>query len=265
MDEVLLGQSGGRRFAMELAGFVVVIDALYSDIVRLCDEYRVPDDDPRLRAPDLAIETTPRAIESERRRASAEQEWTDGYLETLWVLRCVANWLPHRKAALAHAAVVSYCGKAYAFMAPSGTGKSTHIKLWRSHIGPAVGIVNGDKPFIACDAFGCALPRVFGTPWAGKEHWQKKCDMPLAGICVLSRAEPGKSRIRRLSPQEAIDSVLWHLYLPPDEAALGKTLEVLDCLVRNVPVFAFEADMSFDAVKTSFEAMTGVSVPLADA
>lgn len=269
MDEVLLSrlprESRERRFAVELAGFAVMIVPLYDDIVRLCADYLIPRDDPRFDAPDLTVVTTPRALASERERASDEEAWTDGYLETLWVLRCVADWLPHRGAALIHAAVISYDGAAYAFMAPSGTGKSTHIKLWRTHVGPCVGVVNGDKPFVSCGEAESDLPRVFGTPWAGKEHWQTKCELPLAGICVLSRAEPGKSRIERLSPEEAIASVLWHMYLPPDAEALGETLEVLDRLLRRVPVFALRADRSRDAVKTSFEALAGAPFPCADA
>lgn len=39
-------------------------------------------------------------------------------------------------------------GKAYMFSAPSGTGKSTHAKLWRDCFGDRVTMINDDKPLI---------------------------------------------------------------------------------------------------------------------
>lgn len=38
-----------------------------------------------------------------------------------------------RQTALFHAAVVSHDGKGYMFLGPSGTGKSTHARLWLQH------------------------------------------------------------------------------------------------------------------------------------
>lgn len=63
-----------------------------------------------------------------------------------------------------HGTVVDHNGQAYMFTAPSGTGKTTHAKLWLDNL-PDAFIVNGDKPFIIA---GDEQPKACGTPWAGK-------------------------------------------------------------------------------------------------
>ncbi len=47
-----------------------------------------------------------------------------------------------------HGAVVSWKQEGYIFTAPSGTGKTTHVRLWKEHLGPDVEIINGDKPVL---------------------------------------------------------------------------------------------------------------------
>ena len=89
------------------------------------------------------------------------------YLETLALLRKVAEVLPEKDGFLMHGAVIQWKDKAYMFTAPSGTGKTTHIRLWRKYLGQGVSIINGDKPFIRI-VDDCV--RIYGTPWAGKEQ-----------------------------------------------------------------------------------------------
>ena len=47
---------------------------------------------------------------------------------------------------LLHASAVMVDGKAYLFTAPSGTGKSTHTRLWLQQFGERAAILNDDKP-----------------------------------------------------------------------------------------------------------------------
>ena len=46
--------------------------------------------------------------------------------------------------------LISFDGQGIAFAAPSGTGKTTHIKLWQRLYGDRVEIINGDKPLSLC-------------------------------------------------------------------------------------------------------------------
>ena len=54
---------------------------------------------------------------------------------------------PDRDTFPMYGAVISRKGNVYMFTAPSGTGKSTHISLWRKYLGEGVQSINGDKQF----------------------------------------------------------------------------------------------------------------------
>ena len=65
-----------------------------------------------------------------------------------------------------HGACILYKDNAYLFIAPSGTGKTTHIRLWIKHLKDLV-VINGDKPIIRLIN---TLPYIYGTPW---DNWYK--------------------------------------------------------------------------------------------
>ena len=177
---------------------------------------------------------------------------SDGYTECVCILGEIGDRLPLYDRLLIHGAAISYGGVAYLFTAPSGTGKSTHISLWRKYLGDRVGIVNGDKPFLALDA---RQVTVYGTPWAGKEGWQRNCAMPLAGICFLHRG--AQCRIRSLAPGECLEQMYRQIYFTQNAASAGRALELMDRLVTTVPLYEMECDISEAAVRCSFQAMTG--------
>ena len=85
---------------------------------------------------------------------------------------------------LFHAAVVSHKDKGYMFLGPSGTGKSTHVRLWLEHI-EGTELVNDDNP-VVCDGV------VYGSPWSGKTPCYRNVSYPLGGIVVLSQAPYNK-------------------------------------------------------------------------
>ena len=103
-----------------------------------------------------------------------------------------------RQTALFHAAVVSHDGKGYMFLGPSGTGKSTHARLWLQHI-EGTELMNDDNPVVRIAGDGTAV--VYGSPWSGKTPCYRNVSCPLGGIVVLSQAPYNK--IRRLGGIEA--------------------------------------------------------------
>lgn len=191
-----------------------------------------------------------------REHNSSTESFSFDYLETLIALRKISEIFPHKNTLLFHGACISYKGKAYLFAAPSGTGKSTHIRLWRKYIGSDVGIVNGDKPFIS---FHSDHPIIHGTPWAGKEHWEKNCSFPLQNICFIKQGT--KNTIRKTSILESLPLLLTQIYMPQEEGAAGKTLSLIDLLIKKVPMYLLECDISEEAVRTSFEQLTESPYP----
>ena len=93
--------------------------------------------------------------------------------------------MPDFDAFLLHAAVIEVDGLAYAFAAPSGTGKTTHIALWKKFFGDRANIINGDKPIIR---FENGTPYIYGTPWCGKEGYNINTKAPLAALCFIERS-----------------------------------------------------------------------------
>ena len=249
-------------FLMRVADLTVEVRPLYPGVRKLCSEYLLDGTSiPRDFAPgsvDLSVVVSQADIEAERALATDDRPWSDAYLETLAVLRAISNQLPQRRRLLVHGAVIQYGGRAYLFTAPSGTGKSTHIMLWRQYLGPDVHVINGDKPFLRIPEDANQPVIAYGTPWAGKEAWQENAHAPLAGIVLLSRSEPGASAVRRLDAPACLDKVMRQVYLPNDALAAATTLELLDNLLARTPLFGLACDMSEDAVRTSFEALTGL-------
>lgn len=204
---------------------------------------------------DLRIAVTPEMIARER-ELSDSPDYSDAYLQTLAVYRCIAEQAPAFNRLLMHAAVVGYGGKAYAFVAPSGTGKSTHVRLWRKALGEAVTVINGDKPLLHITSNQQGGVVAYGTPWCGKEGWNANTHAPLAGICLIQRGETNTCTL--VNASDSLDWLLRQVYMPANAQAALKTLELADALLREVPTYKLMCDMSANAVKASFEIMTGL-------
>ncbi len=100
-----------------------------------------------------------------------------------------------------HSSVTVCDGRGYSFLGKSGTGKSTHSRLWRENI-PGSTLLNDDNPVIRIKD---GQARIYGTPWSGKTPCYKAESVPLAAV-VRIRQSP-ENKIRRLSPIEAYASL----------------------------------------------------------
>lgn len=86
---------------------------------------------------------------------------------------------------LFHASTVSYNNKAYMFLGPSGTGKSTHSRLWIEYIHNTE-LINDDNPVVRL--FDNGIVKVYGSPWSGKTPCYRRVEYELGGIVGLSQA-----------------------------------------------------------------------------
>lgn len=107
-----------------------------------------------------------------------------------------------RDTLLLHASVVEKDGKGYLFLGRSGTGKSTHSRLWIEHVGGSR-LLNDDNPVVRIVG---GRPWVFGSPWSGKTPCYRNEGVPV-GAVVRIRQAPANG-IRRLSPVESYASLL---------------------------------------------------------
>lgn len=85
---------------------------------------------------------------------------------------------------LIHASVVRHSGRAYAFTAVSGTGKSTQVSNWLNNI-EECDLVNDDNPIVRVKDDEVTL---YGSPWSGKTACYRNISMPLGAILKIERA-----------------------------------------------------------------------------
>ena len=170
--------------------------------------------------------------------------------ESLCIYREIAEQLPQFERFVFHGAAIEHGGNAYLFTAPSGTGKTTHINLWRKYLGDNVSMINGDKPIISVGENSV----VYGTPWAGKEGYQRNVNAPIKAICILKQ---GKTNcISRLETNDALKHIMHQVYMPQNVVMLSKTLELIGKLIENTPVYELVCDISKEAFETSYNEMT---------
>ena len=146
---------------------------------------------------------------------------------------------------LFHAAVVSREGKGYMFLGPSGTGKSTHARLWLKYIA-GTALVNDDNPVVRLADNGS--PVVYGSPWSGKTPCYRNVSYPLGGIVLLSQAPFNK--IHRLGGIHAYASLVASISGKRWDSRVADGLHATEnALASTVPVWHLECLPDEEAAK----------------
>lgn len=164
----------------------------------------------------------------------------------LWMMFGVV--LSENSAIAIHSSVIVSRERGVLFLGESGTGKSTHTRLWRENIEGAT-LLNDDSPIVRI-ADGKAL--VFGSPWSGKTPCYKNLSYPIAGFCRLSQAP--HNLIRRLHPLAAIGALLPSC--PPafahDDYLQDGICNTLGALLKQVGAYHLECLPDKSAAELSF-------------
>ena len=151
---------------------------------------------------------------------------------------------------LFHGSTVAMDGNAYLFTARSGTGKSTHTRLWREAFGSRAVMVNDDKPFLKFTPggiFAC------GSPWSGKHGLDSNITAPLQGICILERG--AENRIRPANAQEVLPMLYKQANLPLDPQKLPQLRRLVEKLSQQIPLWQMECTKDPAAAQVAFDAM----------
>ena len=230
----------------------VEITTLHKDTHRLCEAYAYE------AIPDLTVETTQKDIDFERERSAAEdrsaglpvRNYTDGYLETLAIYRKIADKMLEHDTILFHGSCVAVDGEGYLFTAKSGTGKSTHTRLWREYFGARAVMVNDDKPLIRITSEGAT---VFGTPWNGKHALGENIAVTLRAICVLERDL--ENHIERVEKKSIYPMLLQQTHRPQSPVKMAKMLTLVDRLAAKVGLYRLGCNMEINAAKVAYEGM----------
>ena len=230
----------------------VEIRSLHREVHILCRDYRSEE------TPDFIVEISQKDIDFERERSLAEdtaagnpvRKYSDGYLETLAVYRKIADEMLGYDTLLFHGSCVAVDGEGYLFTAKSGTGKSTHTRLWRELFGTRAVMVNDDKPLIRVTDGGAVI---FGTPWNGKHNLGENISVPLRAICVLERAK--ENCIKTVSKREVYSLLLQQTHRSADPLKMVKMLRLVDALTASVGLYRLGCNMDPEAARISYDGM----------
>lgn len=148
-----------------------------------------------------------------------------------------------------HCALVEYNGMSIAICAPSGTGKTTHARLWRDYKNAL--IINGDRALCRYEEGRWIA---YGSPWSGTSGEQINRQAPLKALVILERAE--KNSAIRLKNTELFAGVFPHLLYPSwDKKMLELAMNQLENLLLSVPVYRVKCRPETEAVDILYQSI----------
>lgn len=240
------------EFQIEIAGHSAAVSSLFDSTRDYCRDYltdNTPECSIRITREDLVFE------QAELDREAAEEGFrrrvfTDPFLDRAAVQRKIADFLIGKDVLMLHGSAIALDGRGYLFVAKSGTGKSTHTRLWREVFGQRAQMINDDKPFLS---LAQDVPLLCGAPWSGKHGLHSNRSVPLCGICILERGQEN-----RIWPMEIADAMpmLAHQCHCPE----GQAQQVHGFLARSaaaVPLWRMACNRETDAAKTAAAVMAG--------
>lgn len=242
----------GRKFYLtmplyKIADIVFSANHIYKYTPELCKNYLYTGS----LAPEFNAVITEEDIESERARGGAEG-FSDAYLESLALFRKLCVYcLKERQGVIFHSSAVAVDGKAYLFTAPSGTGKSTHVRLWREMLGDRAVMINDDKPIVR---YTDGAFYVYGTPWNGKHRLDTNTRAKIAAICELRRGE--SNSIARIPPREMLMVILNQTLRPEQAEDVDKYFALVDKMLKEVKLYRLYCNVSAEAAALSYNAMS---------
>jgi len=245
------------EFTIHIAGKTASVTAIHESTKQFCKDYLCD------AKPDFAVQITPADILFEQNKSKQEDQlegrperrFSDLYLETIAVQRKIAEQLFSFDTLLFHGSSIAVDGKGYLFTARSGTGKSTHTRLWREMLGQRAVMINDDKPFLGFDK---NVVNVYGSPWNGKHRLGSNLCVPLKAICILERGTENK--IQPITAVQALPMLMQQSHRPAHKTHFPKYLEMINRLASGTAFYQLVCNMDPSAAAVSYEGMKSPKV-----
>ena len=240
------------EFTMKIAGHTAKITSGFESTPQYFKSYLCED------PPEFSITVTRENIDFEQadlleealRDGFKPRVFTDPFLERAAIQRAFAEYLMDHDTLLFHGSAIAVDEEGYLFTAHSGTGKSTHTRLWMQAFGDRAVMVNDDKPFLRLEGDQIWL---YGSPWSGKHGLDANIRVPLKGICILERGL--ENIIQSICGKDALPMLFKQAYRPLDtskEAIYGQLVERLS---QMIPLWKMACNKNPDAAHVAFDAM----------
>ncbi|MDO4845913.1 MAG: hypothetical protein Q3977_04785 [Oscillospiraceae bacterium] len=239
---------------IELAGVPIDVICGYSSNERFLQEYAT-------QSPPL-FSVHPTASDLERTQADFDRTadlnggrrciYPPDILERYAIHSLLAERLLDCSVLLMHGTALCIDGSAVLFLAPGGTGKSTHAALWRKAFGDRVRMINDDKPLLRV-AEGRVT--VFGSPWNGKNRLGSNINAPLQAIAFLRRSE--QNRVSPLEKAGAFPLVMKQTFVRKKPGMLPRVAALVHTVLDAADVYALACNTDPDAAVTAWRGMRG--------
>ena len=240
------------EFILKIAGHTAKVTSLFESTPQYLRAY-LSDGEPEfsisVTREDIAFEQAD-LLEEAHRDGFKPRVFTDPFLERAAIQRAFAEFLFAQDTLLFHGSAVAVDGEGYLFTAHSGTGKSTHTRLWKQVFGDRAVMVNDDKPFLQLTNGHVLL---HGSPWSGKHGLDANLCVPLKGLCILERG--AENRIWRVSPEEVLPMLQKQAYRPLDREKASSFLGLVARQSEAVPLWKMTCNRDPEAAQTAFAAM----------
>ena len=238
------------RMVIELAGIPMEVECRHEANRTFMKDYLSS------RAPQISIVPSEKDFSdaAELLRAKSVQDgepdarYSDDFVENCAIHGLIVQQLVSCGVLLMHGSALCMDGRAYIFSAPSGTGKSTHARLWREMFGERVWMINDDKPLLRFRENGVD---VWGSPWDGKHRLSRNASAPLQAVVFLRRA--AENRIRPMTAVEAFPFLLSQTYSSEDMQTMEKIAGMQQILLRQIRFYRLECNMEPEAAMTAWE------------
>lgn len=237
---------------MKIAGHTARVSSLFESTPQYFRSYLTED------SPEFSINVTRENIafeqadllEEAHRDGFKPRVFTDPFLERAAIQRAFAEYLFDHSILLFHGSAIAVDGKGYLFTAHSGTGKSTHTRLWQQTFGNRAVMVNDDKPFLELREDSIWL---HGSPWSGKHGLDANICVPLQGLCILERGK--ENYIAPISSVEALPMLQKQAYRPLAAEKESTFLQLTGQLSRSASLWKMACNKEREAPQIAYNAM----------
>ena len=221
----------------KFANKVFKIESLYDSFSIYANEYITNEQE------DYVINIQQEHIDNWLNDHPEDNAYTRDYIETLVIHKIVAEILSDFNTYIIHGSAVSIDNEGYIFIAPSGVGKSTHVRLLKGKLNNRLVYVNDDKPFIDNNF------NLYGSPWDGKERLSNNIKTSLKGIFILNRGIVPS--FEKLSSLEATQLLYQAIYIVNEEQALDYVIK----LASLFPVYRINVNMDSESIEQTIKLM----------
>lgn len=166
-------------------------------------------------------------------------KFVDEYLLTQYTINYLVD--KYTNSIFFHSSSIKYNNLGIIFSAKSGTGKSTHRRLWEKY-GNAI-CINDDKNIITLNNDKLYISP---NPWCGKHMVQKNIKNELNAIVFLYQLKDNK--VERISKIKGFKLLLGQIMIP-DDTNKDKWNKIIDKMLE-LPIYYYGCNMEEDAFNT---------------